>query len=1187
MLVAGSSASCAAAAHCCGSGLLAGVGDSLKRRGGGGHDAPADGDCATRDQASPTAYAALSTLPPANGRCSELFKRVLGPTQMETSSPGREPGSRLAVLLQYHHHPAPEFHRPRAPVAPYRAFTSLLRTEIKLQGVEPEDISPGFVQRIAHAVSGEGACGLAHGQGRGQQAPGAGAGGGKHLQLEAVYVRRGCVELVVDVRVWAGGEGEGAGEAARGGERDGGQHGAGRADGAGQPAMQAAEGACTATTALGAGPAGGGARMEAFLRDSASPLQQQQQQQQQEHARLLLQQRWQHRSFPSCTTSLTPLTASPSASEGGEPSRATCGGVSSGSSCRSAIDVGLLIRALQLPHEAAVDYAHLYPLSGAGVLAPAAGHQHSPWVPPACGGEAGGRGATASGVEGEGQVAGGLEVGMGRQRVVVELVPEAAMQLRPGHGGGGGMGPQGLGAEGGGHAERTVAGPETLQAPPQLVGAGLGERRDWQQQQQPQQRQQGLAHGDSGTGAGAFLHGMQPAPPPPAPPPSAFEGWHPGAAAATSATAAAAVAAAAAAAEVTAGAGGAGAAGLVMAWRVIGPRVLALPPPETQRVVTPPPVAHPDAVGPASGASIAVAEPQPVHTATEQLDGRVLPGETAPSPLARRTTYNPGLMLPHGRPPLPLLQQQQQVQPLAVGQEELPHGLPVVAQLKAEVELGALVAGPAGPGWTGAGAGPGLWAGPEAGLEVVVRSQGRCLPVSVVWHDGDGEAEDGEEGEAGAGAGVRGRLGHGHAVGPLQGTAAGPSPLHAELGALGGGGCGNGSEEDETPSAGLSWSSVDSVGGPMVPGPAPAAAVAPAATALASSNAATAIRGLQPPQLHASRSEYHPPPAQPPDPALAATPVGHGPDRQPSPRHIRQLLASRSAGALAATAVGATAAAAADGDGADSPIDSRAPRDTGSGSQTPAITGPQPTSLHTYRRRCTILLHAMPPLPGLLLVEIAPTRMGPSSHPSSEPIPTVTIPDPATQTTLTPPLSATPPHPHASASPLLPAIREATPASISISTAAAAASLAAAAGAVRSSLPAPSMAYLAPAPRDGSAAASYLASSPREGPASVAPVLLLADPRVAVELQALCDTWQGGEGHLRDMLLDLGCFLHHAHRYGGRRAGAWKHWAASAWLKGAWELPVRDRAHGPWCHCHGPLRRVANSGIPSVPACVP
>lgn len=57
-------------------------------------------------------------------------------------------------------------------------------TPCQIHGAEPEDVTPGFEQRLAEAIAA---------QGRG-------------MELEAVYLRRGCIELV-----GAAGRGRGAG----------------------------------------------------------------------------------------------------------------------------------------------------------------------------------------------------------------------------------------------------------------------------------------------------------------------------------------------------------------------------------------------------------------------------------------------------------------------------------------------------------------------------------------------------------------------------------------------------------------------------------------------------------------------------------------------------------------------------------------------------------------------------------------------------------------------------------------------------------------------------------------------------------------------------------------------------------------------------------------------------------------
>ncbi|PNW75612.1 hypothetical protein CHLRE_12g533850v5 [Chlamydomonas reinhardtii] len=59
------------------------------------------------------------------------------------------------------------------------------------------------------------------------------------------------------------------------------------------------------------------------------------------------------------------------------------------------------------------------------------------------------------------------------------------------------------------------------------------------------------------------------------------------------------------------------------------------------------------------------------------------------------------------------------------------------------------------------------------------------------------------------------------------------------------------------------------------------------------------------------------------------------------------------------------------------------------------------------------------------------------------------------------------------------------------------------------------------------------ARMPHQARASVVPVLLVDDPRVAAEVGDLADSWQGAAAELRDVLLDLGCFTHHVHRAAG------------------------------------------------------
>ncbi|KAG2496937.1 hypothetical protein HYH03_004943 [Edaphochlamys debaryana] len=77
---------------------------------------------------------------------------------------------------------------------PYKPRVRLWRTHIKINGVEPEDVTPGYKDRIAGVLASAG------------------------MQLEGVSMRRGCIELVIDARImdWEEAENEAVGEAEAG-----------------------------------------------------------------------------------------------------------------------------------------------------------------------------------------------------------------------------------------------------------------------------------------------------------------------------------------------------------------------------------------------------------------------------------------------------------------------------------------------------------------------------------------------------------------------------------------------------------------------------------------------------------------------------------------------------------------------------------------------------------------------------------------------------------------------------------------------------------------------------------------------------------------------------------------------------------------------------------------------------------
>ncbi|EFJ43091.1 hypothetical protein VOLCADRAFT_96783 [Volvox carteri f. nagariensis] len=192
---------------------------------------PAAGSDRLSNLAKPESYMAFhrTTVAAAAGGCSAAAAQLLG-TTATLAAPAAFTGTTLAAAAA------------ARPLRGYVGRTRLLSTTVKIRGVHLADVPAGYQQRIAAVLAAA------------------------DLELEGVYLRAGCIELVVDARSWnarPGGDAAaaaGAGDVSRRTQRSGwaeihvpgraesgahpppqGQHGPGGGGGGGQQAALAVE----------------------------------------------------------------------------------------------------------------------------------------------------------------------------------------------------------------------------------------------------------------------------------------------------------------------------------------------------------------------------------------------------------------------------------------------------------------------------------------------------------------------------------------------------------------------------------------------------------------------------------------------------------------------------------------------------------------------------------------------------------------------------------------------------------------------------------------------------------------------------------------------------------------------------------------------------------------------------------